>query len=147
MEWFNFFGLIFVCVIMIPNVIFVIKQKYVLENKYKNKAAEVIECIGRCGCVCFMVFNIPTACLGWWFDKAIAVYLIVDTILLALYCVIWILCWNKNNVFKALSLSIIPSVIFLFSGIMIRSVLLIVSALLFMPTHILISYKNIYRIS
>ena len=38
--------------------------------------------------------------------------------------------------------SIIPSVIFLFSGIMSRSILLIIASVLFTPTHILISYKN-----
>ena len=55
---------------------------------------------------------------------------------------IWVVCFRKNTVFKALALSIIPSVVFLFSGIMCRSVLLILSAVLFAPTHILISYKN-----
>ena len=76
------------------------------------------------------------------FDEAFAVYLIVDIILLLAYVVIWIVCFWKNNVFRALALLIIPSVLFLFSDIMSRSVLLIVSALLFAPTHILISYKN-----
>ena len=51
-------------------------------------------------------------------------------------------CWKKNGVFKALALSILPSVVFLFSGIMSRSILLTVAALLFAPAHILISYQN-----
>ncbi len=41
-----------------------------------------------------------------------------------------------------MALSIIPSAIFLFSGIISRSLLLTLSALLFAPSHILISYKN-----
>ena len=50
MEWFNLFGLIFIVVIMIPNIVFAIKNKGAFENKWKNKAAEIIEQIGRIGC-------------------------------------------------------------------------------------------------
>ena len=142
MEWFNIFGLIFITVIMIPNIIFAVKCKDGFENRYINKKVEFIEQIGRFGCFGFMIFNIPATCLGFWSDEAFAMYLIVNSILIILYCLIWIICFRKNTVFKALALSIIPAVIFMFSGIMSRSVLLIVASLLFAPAHILISYKN-----
>ena len=142
MEWINIFGLIFIVVIMIPNIIFSIKCKDGFANKWKNKFVEMIEQIGRFGCFGFMIINIPGTWFGWWSDEAFAVYLIVDTILAALYCLIWIVCFRKNSVFRALALSIIPSVLFLFSGIMSRSVLLIIAAVLFAPSHIAISYKN-----
>ena len=142
MDWFNIYGLVFIALIMIPNIIFSIKCKDGFENKYRSKIIEVIEQIGRFGCFGFMIFNIPGTWFGWWSDEAFAVYLIVDTLLIVLYCIIWVVCWKKNNVFKALALSIIPSVIFLFSGVISRSILLIISALLFTPTHIVISYKN-----
>ena len=63
---------------------------------------------------------------------------------LVLYCAcaIWIVCFRKNSVFRALALSVIPSVLFLFSGIMSRSVLLIISSVIFAPSHIIISYRN-----
>lgn len=89
-----------------------------------------------------MIINIPGTWFGWWSDEAFAVYLIVDTILVLLYCLIWIVCFKKNSIFRALSLSIIPSVLFLFSGIMSRSVLLIISSVFFAPSHIVISYRN-----
>ena len=89
-----------------------------------------------------MIFNIPGTCFGWQSDKAFAAYLIADAVLSAAYCIIWIVCFKKSSVFRALALSIIPSVMFLFSGIMIRSVLLIIAAVIFAPTHIMISYKN-----
>ena len=142
MEWFNIFGLIFMAVIMIPNIIFAIKCKDGFVNKWNNKAVEIMEQVGRFGCFGFMVINIPGTCFGWWTDKAFAIYLIVNIILLASYCLIWIICFRKNTVFKALALSIIPSLVFLFSGIMGRSILLTISALIFAPMHILISYKN-----
>lgn len=142
MEWFNVFGLAFMVVIMVPNIIFAIRCKDGFENKWNNKLVQVIEQIGRFGCFGFMIINIPRTCFGWWSDEAFAFYLIIDAILVAIYCVIWVVCWKKNNVFRALALSIIPSVLFLFSGIMSRSVLLIVATILFVPSHILISYKN-----
>ena len=142
MEWINIFGLIFMAVIMVPNVIFALKCKDGFKNKWKNRWAEAIEQIGRFGCFGFMIIHIPGTWFGWWSDEAFAVYLIVDTILAALYCLIWIVCFRKNSVFRALALSIIPSVLFLFSGIMSRSVLLIIAAVLFAPSHIAISYKN-----
>ncbi len=70
----------------------------------------------------FMIINIPGTWFGWWSDETFAVYLIVDTILVMLYCAIWIICFKKNSIFRALALSIIPSMLFLFSGIMSRSV-------------------------
>lgn len=142
MEWINIFGAVFIAVIMIPNIIYAIKCKDGFENKWSNRTVEVIEQIGRFGCFGFMVFQIPGTWFGWWSDEAFAIYLIVDSVLILLYCLIWMICFNKNTVFRALALSVIPSVVFLFSGIMSRSVLLIVAVVLFAPAHILISYKN-----
>ena len=142
MEWFNVFGLAFIVVIMIPNIVFAVRCKDGFENGWRNKAIEIVEQIGRFGCFGFMIFNIPGTWFGWCSNEAFAVYLIIDSLLIALYCAIWVIFWKKNNPFRALALSIIPSVVFLFSGSMNRSILLIISAVLFAPTHILISYKN-----
>lgn len=129
-------------IILVPNIVFAIRCKDAFANKWENKAIERIEQIGRFGCFGFMIVNIPGTCFGWWSDEAFALYLIADTLLVLLYCLIWILCFKKNSLFRALALSIIPSILFLFSGIMSRSVLLILSAALFAPSHIAISYKN-----
>ena len=120
-----------------------IKCKDGFDNKWNNKYVEVTEQVGRLGCFGFMIINIPGTWFGWWSDEAFALYLIVDTILVMLYCAIWIICFKKNSVFRALALSIIPSILFLFSGIMSRSVLLIIASVLFAPSHIMISYKNV----
>ena len=145
MEWFNIYGLIFIVIIMIPNIIFAVKCKDGFENKRSNKFVEITEQIGRFGCFGFMIINIPKTWLGWRSDEAFAVYLIVDAILVLFYCAIWIVCFKKNSVFRALSLSVIPSILFLFSGIMSRSILLTVSSVIFAPSHIMISYRNAKR--
>lgn len=142
MEWFNVFGLIFMAVILIPNILFAVKCKDGFENKWKNRTVETLEQIGRFGCFGFMIFNIPGTWFGWWSDEAFAVWLVVDALLVGLYCLVWIVCFRKTGLFRALALSILPSVLFLFSGIMTRSVLLTISALLFAPAHIAISWQN-----
>lgn len=142
MEWLNVFGLVMVAVIMIPNILFAMKCKDGFVNKWNNKFVETVEQIGRFGCFGFMIINIPGTWFGWWSDEAFAVYLVVDAVLVTLYCVIWVVCFRKSSVFRALALSIISSVLFLFSGIMSRSILLTIAAVLFAPSHILISYQN-----
>ena len=69
MEWFNVFGLIFIAVIMIPNVVFAIKCKDGFDNKWNNKYVEVTEQVGRLGCFGFMIINIPGTWFGWWSDE------------------------------------------------------------------------------
>lgn len=142
MEWFNPFGLAFMALIMIPNIVFALRCRDGFENKGVSKALETLEQIGRSGCFGFMVVNIPGTCFGWWSDEAFALYLLVDALLVLLYCLIWIICFRKNSLFRALALSIIPSVLFLFSGIMSRSVPLTIAAVLFAPSHIAISCIN-----
>ena len=142
MEWFNLFGLVFITIIMIPNVVFAIRCKDGFTNNYRNKTVELVEQIGRFGCFGFMIFNVPGTWFGWASNESFALCLILDALLVALYCILWIVCWKKNGVFKALALSILPSAVFLISGITSRSILLILAALLFAPSHILISYQN-----
>ena len=142
MEWITVFGVIFIVIIMVPNIIYAIKCKEGFANKWNNKGIEIIEQIGRFGCFGFMIINIPGTWFGWWSDEAFALYLIVNTLLILAYIVIWGITFRQNTLFKALALSVIPSIVFLFSGIMSRSILLIASSTLFAPAHIMISYKN-----
>ena len=145
-ELFNIYGLIFLAIIMIPNVIFAIKCKDGFKNKWNNKLVETMEQIGRFCCFGFMIINIPKTYFGWWGDKGLTIYLIGNTVLVTLYCLVWFICFKKNSVFRALALSIIPSIIFLFSGIISRSILLIIASIVFAPSHIMISYNNAKKI-
>ena len=142
MKFFNIFGLIFVFIIMIPNIVFAVKCKDGFENKQINKAVEIAEQIGRFGCFGFMIFNLPLSVQGWLSSDLVVIYLVVNSLLTIAYCLIWLICFKKNTMFRALALSIVPSIMFLFSGIIMQSVPLTVSALIFMPCHIYISYVN-----
>ena len=145
MDFFNPFGPIFIILIMIPNLVFALKCKEGFENHWKSKIAKILEIfeqIGRYGCFAFMIFNIPGTYFGFFSDSAFAIYLIVNFILIFAYCLIWIICFRKNSLFRAISLSVIPSIIFLFSGFLSRNLLLIASALIFAPSHIGLSVGN-----
>jgi len=142
-EWFNLFGFVFMIFIMLPNIVYAIRNKNGYDNIYHSKSIELLEQIGRFGCVGFMIFNVPGTWFGWTSDTSFALYLIIDSVLVILYCVLWIVFWKKHTLFKAFALSVLPSIVFLFSGVMSRSVLLILAALVFAPAHIIISYKNV----
>lgn len=142
MEWINIYGFVFIAIIMVPNIIYAVKCKDGFINKWNNKLVEAVEQIGRISCFGFMIINIPGTYFGFWSEVCLTVYLVINGLLVALYCLIWIICFRNNSIFRALALSVIPSIIFLFSGIMSRSILLIIGALLFAPAHIIISYKN-----
>ena len=142
MGWFNYYGLIIIAIIMIPNIIYAIYNKDGFTNKYKNRAVEVLEQKGRYACLVLMVFNIPYTYFDFWFDYALIVYLSVNGALCLVYLIFWVICWNRDGKLKALSLSVIPSVIFLFSGIVVANIPLIVFAVIFGINHILLSYKN-----
>ncbi len=149
MQWLNFYGIIFMILIMIPNIVYasyVAKNNGGFENTWQGKGAKLTHCfeqVGRYGCFAFMIFNIPGTCFGWLFSNAFKIYLIIYIFLILIYCLIWIFCFKSDSLFKAWTLSVIPSVVFLFSGIMSQSVLLLCSALIFAPCHIVISVKNV----
>lgn len=142
MDWLNYYGLVFITVIMIPNIVFAVKSKDGYPNTYQNKGAQILEQISRYACMALMIFNIPYTWIGFYFSFAEIVYIIVNSIFVLAYCVIWVALWKKQGIVKALLLSIIPSLVFLFSGIIIASIPLTVFAVIFAVTHILISVKN-----
>lgn len=142
MSWFNFIGLVFVAVILIPNIIFAAKNKDGFQNFYHNKFVEVFEQIGRFGCFITMFFTPPFLNLGFKINGAKTAYIITGAVLVALYCLGWIVFGKENSVRKSLALSIIPSVLFLESGLLSLNFPLIILSLIFAPCHIIISYKN-----
>ena len=142
MSWFNFIGLIFVAVILIPNIIFAAKNKDGFQNFYHNKFVEIFEQIGRFGCFITMFLTPPFLNLGFKINGAKTAYIITGAVLVALYCLGWIVFGKENSIRKSLALSIIPSLLFIESGLLSLNFPLIILSLIFAPCHIIISYKN-----
>lgn len=141
MEWFNYIGLIFVVLLLIPNIVFTIKNKNE-QKQASKKILEIFEQIGRYGSMIFMVFNIPYATFGYYFDCGQIVYIAINSVLMIVYYLSWIIFWKKDCLTKALLLSIIPSILFIISGVLIASIPLMVFSIMFAIFHILISVKN-----
>ena len=132
-------------IIMLPNIIYFAKHKNDPASVYNNKTVVILEQIGRYACFVLMIFNIPHTYFNFWFDNALTVYLCVNGGLCLAYIIFWIICWNRTDKLKALSLSVLPSCIFLFSGIVLAYIPLIAFAIIFAVNHILISYKNVAK--
>ena len=90
-----------------------------------------------------MIIQLPSAVWGFWFPGAQEVYFAYGMVITALYCLIWALCFHRPLLFRALALSILPSLLFLGSGFLLCSLPLILSALLFAPCHIFISVRSV----
>jgi hypothetical protein len=142
MDYINIYGLIFMVLILIPNIVFAVRRKDGFISLWKNRWVEVPEMIGRLGSFIFMIILLPWFPFGFKSKGLFFLYLLIDLILTLVYCILWIILFRKNTVFRSLSLSIIPSLIFLSSGILSGYIPLLVSALIFAPCHITISYKN-----
>ena len=142
MHWFNFIGLIFVAVILIPNIVFAVKNRDGFQNFYNNKIVEILEQVGRFGCFLFMFVTPPFLNMGFKSDGIRTAYIITGSVLAAMYCLGWIVFRNENSVRRSLALSIIPSILFLESGLLSLNFPLIILSIVFAPCHILISYKN-----
>lgn len=77
MDWFNLTGLIFVVVLLIPNIIYAVTNKDGFADNYHNKFIEAGEQIGRFGCFILMFIQLPFVTLGYIYDGAQTLYLIL----------------------------------------------------------------------
>ncbi len=141
MNYINIHGLIIIIIIMIPNIIFAMKENH-FKSKYNNKIIEVIEQIGRFGSIGLMIFNIPFLNNGYRFTNGRHLYIFLTSILSIVYCFVWFLYFKIESIKKAMLLAIIPTIIFLLSGIIQGKVLLILLSVLFGISHIIITYYN-----
>ena len=143
MEWLNIFGLILVVLILVPNIIYAFKFRD-QQNKCTNKIMNIIEQVGRYGCMFLMIFNIGIAEFGFASKSMFLVYLIGNATLLISYWIIWILYFKKQTYWEQLALAIIPTCLFLLSGITIQHYLLVIWSVIFGIGHIFVTNKNRY---
>lgn len=142
MEWLSIEGIMIMCIIMIPNIIFALTHKDGLMNQYHYPLIETCEQIGRFSSFALMIIHIPMFMKGFWFPHAHMIYQCINVIFCFLYCFFWIIYWNKDCLIKSLLLSIIPSLMFILNGVVLCYIPLIVVSLLFAWSHIWISYQN-----
>lgn len=139
--WINGFGAIIIIVMMIPNILFAVKNKD-MTNRCDNRMMNVIEQIGRYACLVLMWLPLLVWKFGFRSVFEMFAYIIGSGILLTVYLVIWVLYFKKPTMRTAVSLAVIPTIIFLLCGILLRHWLLVAAALLFGVGHIYVTMKN-----
>ena len=139
--WFNADGLIFLILLLIPNIIYAFKCRDSV-NKCTDKWAFIMEQIGRYGSMFFMVFTFGSMTQGWASVTDFIVYLWGSAFLLLVYWIVWMLYFAGRNNWKSMALAILPMVLFLVNGITMRNIPAIILAVLFGIGHIYVTYKN-----
>ena len=139
--WINVFGAIIVILMLIPNIVYTIKNKNE-KNLCTDRFMNIIEQIGRYACIVFMWFPL----IVWKFSFAsvfeMILYIGCNGVFLAAYWISFAVYMKRKTVRLALVLAILPSCIFMLSGVLLRHWLLVGFAALFAIGHIFVSYKN-----
>lgn len=141
MNWLSTFGLVLVILLLIPNIIYAVRVKN-QKNKCTNKFMNILEQIGRYGCMFLMIFNIGIVESGFPSINAFIIYLVGNTVLMLSYWIIWMLYFNKQTYREQMALAVIPTGIFLLSGITMLHYFLIIFAVIFGIGHIYVASRN-----
>ncbi len=140
-QWINLFGLLIIILLMVPNIIYAIKNKDG-KNLCTDKIINILEQVGRYGTMFLMVFNIGILEFGFSSVNSMLLYTFGNLVLILSYWIFWGVYFKRQSLMAALMLAIIPTAIFLLSGITLQHYLLIVFASLFGVCHIYITYIN-----
>ena len=127
---------------MLPNIYASIFKKELFVNKFDDRLLIKLEKIGRYLCMILMVINIQDLYGGFKSVEAFVAYLGINIILLGLYYMVWFIFYKFNNIYKNMILGIIPSLMFIISGILQNHLLLIISGIVFAYAHLKIIWKN-----
>ena len=139
--WINVFGAAIVVLMLIPNIVYAIKNKGE-KNLCTNRFMNVIEQIGRYACIVLMWLPLFVWKFGFASVLEMMLYMACNGMLLAAYWIAFAVYMNRKTARLALVLAILPACIFLLSGILLRHWLLVGFAVLFAVGHIYVTYHN-----
>ena len=140
--WINLFGAGIIVLIMIPNIIYAAKQKQDETQIKVPRYLSACEQLGRYGCIILMWLPLLVWKFGFGSVEEFLIYLIGNGVLLLCYYLFWMFYSRKRTLSVAMALAIIPTAIFLLSGILLRHWLLVVVAILFGAAHCMITYMT-----
>ena len=141
LGWINWFGLAIVVLMLIPNIVYAVKERDA-KNLCESRALNILEQLGRYGCMLLMVFNIPFAQTGFPFMGAFIAYLLGNALFMLLYWIFWAIWFKRRGLFVSMALAVLPTLMFLLSGLTLGHWLLVGFAVLFGVCHIWVSYVN-----
>ena len=145
--WINWINLAAVAYLVLVNVI-AAGKKQAGSFRSKHTAINVLEQIGRYGCMIFMIVPIglpdwKPGFLKFGFHSVaeMIIWLCLTILLTIIYGILW-LKKAKGGRGVLYGLAIVPVILFLMNGILLRHTALIVTALIFGVFHVAIVREN-----
>lgn len=140
--WINWINIAVIACLILVNVIAV--KKGLSENfRSRYMLVNILEQIGRYGSMAFMVFPIFARNQKFGFSSLaeMFIWLFTTVLLLLIYVVLWL---RKSNggVGVFYGLAVVPVVLFLLNGILLRNPALIAASLIFGIFHLKIVKEN-----
>ena len=139
--WINVVGAVIVILMLIPNILYAIKNKDE-KNLCDNRFMNLIEQVGRYACIVLMWLPLFVWEFSFAGDAHMIIYLAGNAVLLAAYWIIYARYMKRKTPGFAIILAILPTCIFLLSGIVLHHWLLVGFAALFGIGHIYVTRKN-----
>ena len=142
-NWINWINLLVVVCLVLINVIVTRKG---LSGGFSSKhlIVNVFEQIGRYGCMALMILPIFTR--GWEFGftsvMELLIWISLTILLLVIYSFLWVKKANGGLGFLY-ALAIVPVILFLVNGILLRHPILVVASLIFGTFHFIIIKENV----
>jgi len=139
--WINLFGAVIVIVMIIPNIVYALRNKDE-KNLCTNKVMNLVEQIGRYACLVLMWLPLLVWKFGFANVPEMLIYLAGNGLLLLAYLLVFARYLKEKTTRRTMILAALPSCIFLLSGLLLRHWLLAGFALLFAVGHIFVTKKN-----
>ena len=139
--WINVFGAVIVVLMLIPNIVYALKNKGE-KNLCTNRFMNVVEQVGRYACIVLMWLPLLVWKFGFASVLDMMLYMACNGLLLAAYWITFAFYMKRRSVRLALVLAVLPACIFLLSGILLQHWLLAGFAVVFAIGHIYVTYKN-----
>lgn len=137
----NLAGAILVAAMLAPNILYAVRFRRE-ENRCANPAANILEQVGRYGAMALMVFPLGVWKFGFPSVAGMLVYVFGNVGLLLAYWAVWGTYFRKPTRNRAFALAVLPTCIFLLSGLTLRHWLLVLAAVLFGGAHLYVTSEN-----
>ena len=139
--WINLFGGIIIAVLMLPNVLYALREPG-HTPACGSGPLPVLEQIGRYSCMLLMVLPLFVWKFGFGSVPELLVYLGGNALLLTAYLALWPVYWKSRGKTVALWLAVLPTMVFLLSGVLLRHWALVAAAAVFGVSHIAITAQT-----
>lgn len=138
----NLFGGIIVALMLLPNIIYALRFRNA-ENKCTSRLLNILEQVGRYGSMALMVLPLGVWKFGFPSVADMLVYAFGNGALLLAYYVLWGVYFRRQSAGVSMALAVIPTSMFLISGLTLRHWLLVAAAVIFAVGHIAVTGCNI----